>query len=84
MPRLRKRRDPDRPDGPVIDVKAQRAAQRAAADRRASILPTDAGLDQIADITDEDIDRAVDLWDASQIVADTGLDGMLDARLMDA
>lgn len=80
MVNIRRRRDVARKTSPVSDQRAARAVARIVADDRSRILPSDERLTELSDVSPEDIDRAVDLWDTAQ--DDTGLSGMLDARLV--
>lgn len=80
MVNIRRRRDVARKTSPVSDQRAARAVARIVADDRSRILPSDERLAELSAVSSEDIDRAVDLWDTAQ--DDTGLSGMLDARLV--
>lgn len=64
------------------DQRSTRAVDRIVADERSRILPSDATLDELSDVSPEDIDRAVDLWDTAQEAGGTDLSGMLNARLV--
>lgn len=83
-PRLRRRRK--RPDASYSPLAAPgatettRAVQRLIAAESARTTLTDAEIDAAAIITPEDEERAVALWDEAQREADTGLEGLLEAR----
>lgn len=80
----RPRKTPDASQSPVVtpgETKRARAVDRLIAAESARVVPSESKTDDLAEITDEDITHAVTEWDDAQTEADTGLDGLLDARL---
>jgi hypothetical protein len=59
-------------------------ATRALAERRDAILPNDHALDVAAQVGPADFVSAADLWDEAQRRAGTGLEGLLNARMVRA
>lgn len=64
---------------PAVDPRLGRAIRHLIAAERSRVLPSDRELDRLAEVQPADIDRAVSLWDSSQRLAGTGLEGLLDA-----
>jgi hypothetical protein len=64
-------------------IERQIAGERAIAAEAARIVPSETEIDDAAEITTTDIANAVAAWDDAQEAADTGLEGMLSARVDD-
>ena len=82
----RPRPSQDASRGSEDDVRAlalQRSVNRLARLFRERVVPSEKQIDALAEVTDADIESAVDFWDWSQDEAGTGLDGLLDARVKD-
>ena len=80
----RTRTSPDASHSPVAsqqDVQTARAVQRLIAAESKRVVPTESQVDGLSEISDADIAHAVNEWDAAQKDADTGLDGLLGARV---
>lgn len=84
--RKRRRASEDAPKSTLEALRAtktDRAVQRLTAAETARVRPSDDALDTLAEISDEDITHAIESWDVAQEAADTGLAGLLDARVGD-
>ena len=80
----RPRPSQDAPRGSEDDVRTlalQRSVNRLARLFRERVVPSEKQIDALAEVTDADIESAVSFWNESQDAADTGLSGLLDARL---
>lgn len=78
----RPRRTQDTPRGSEDDVSAlalQRSVNRLTRLFRERVVPSEKQLDALSEVTDADIESAVDFWDRSQDEAGTGLSGLLNA-----
>lgn len=67
---------------PVAPGATQRArvVERLMAAESKSIKVSDDELDELSEVTPEDISRAIDVWDEAQKDQETGLDGLLEAK----
>ncbi len=82
--RISRRKRTDAPKQPLTApgaTQTARAVQRLIAAESARVVPSEKQLDGLAEISDADIAHAVSEWDAAQKDADTGLDGLLGARV---
>lgn len=66
----------------VAPGEAQRArvVERLMAAESRSINVSDEKLDDLSEVTPEDISRAIDVWDEAQKDQGTGLEGLLEAK----
>jgi hypothetical protein len=83
--RIRRRKQPEQlPRASEDDVRGialQKAVNRLSRLFAARTVPPVSALDGLSEITDDDIAAAVKTWDDAQKDAETGLDGLLDARV---
>ena len=80
----RPRPSQDASRGSEDDVRAlalQRSVNRLARLFRERVVPSEKQLDVLAEVTDADVESAVSFWNDSQDAADTGLRGLLDAKV---
>jgi hypothetical protein len=78
--RMSRMRPASNPPAPEISPRLQRAVHQMVRAEQSRVLPSDRDLDALAEVRPADIDRAESLWDAAQIRAGTGLDGLLSAK----
>lgn len=79
-------RPPDaskQPQEALTETRRRKAADSALRREIARTVPSDAQIDALSEVTDEDIRHAVRTWDAAQREGDTGLDGLLSARVQE-
>ena len=67
----------------VTALALQKRVDRLASLFKERAVPYEKQIDALADVTDADVESALSFWNDVQDEADTGLRGLLDARLQD-
>ena len=67
----------------VRTLALQRSVNHLARLFRERVVPPEKQIDALAEVMDADVESALSFWNESQDASDTGLSGLLDARMKD-